>query len=182
MEALRRDGEQKLAAVRSGTEREAQRLRAEASVRREEIRSGHEREHALLCASRLRDIMSAAERKSALVRLGAEHALSIRLRERAVSCLKRLRGEGGDELFRGLATELPEEAWGTVRVNRADEALARALFPAAIVAGVDGITGGLEATTGDASFTVVNTLDVRLERAWAELLPRMMADLRGKTE
>jgi vacuolar-type H+-ATPase subunit E/Vma4 len=42
------------------------------------------------------------------------------------------------------------------------------------------ITGGLVAVTADGSLTVVNTLDSRLERCWPDLLPHLIAELRGR--
>jgi len=94
--------------------------------------------------------------------------------------LERLRDNDYDELFRRLALELPAASWVTIRVNPADTDLAAELFPAASIQSDRAMCGGLEAETSDGELTVVNSLEVRLERAWPELLPLMVTELRGK--
>jgi len=41
------------------------------------------------------------------------------------------------------------------------------------------LSGGIKAVTEDDSLTVDNTLEARLERLWPDLLPHLMAELRG---
>jgi V/A-type H+-transporting ATPase subunit E len=91
-----------------------------------------------------------------------------------------MRGEGYEDLFAGLAAEAAGAEWGTVRVNPADRELAARYFPRAVVEADASITGGVEAVSTDGAFSVVNTLETRLERAWPELLPEIVAELRGR--
>jgi V/A-type H+-transporting ATPase subunit E len=102
------------------------------------------------------------------------------LRELARTGLNGLRSDRYELIFRALADELPDETWGTVRVNPLDAALAGMVFPSVVIESVAGIAGGFEVATADGDFTVINTLDVRLERAWPDLLPEMVSELRGR--
>lgn len=178
--ALRREAEEQASALRRTAETEADRAQADAARRIDELRAGHEERSTMLCSDRQRDILAEAERNAALVRLQVEHELARRLRERAGVLLKRLRDNDYHALFRRLAAELPDATWATVRVNPADTALAAALFPTAVIEADGAIRGGLEASSADGELTVINTLEARLERAWPELLPRIVTELRER--
>lgn len=178
LEALRREGAEQAAAIRRTADSEAGRMRADTARRLDELRTRHEERCKRLQDSRKRTILAEAEREAALVRLQAEHELAGRLRKRATELLKRLRDDDYTDLFRCLAEELPGAAWATLRVNPADLTLAAASFPAVAREADQAISGGLEAATGDGLLTVVNTLDARLDQAWPDLLPHMLAELR----
>lgn len=176
--ALHREGEELASSLRSKAEAESEAIRADAARRLDELQVAYEERRGKLCSDRRRDILARAERDSAIVRLKAEHELARRLRERADTLLRRLRDNNGDVLFTLLAAELPGIAWDRVRVGPGDAALAKKLFPAAAIESDSSIVGGLEAVSADGCLTVVNTLEVRLERIWPELLPRMVSELR----
>jgi V/A-type H+-transporting ATPase subunit E len=178
--ALRREGEEKEAAIRAGAEAEAGRMREGVAARRDVLRAGQERQREVLCAARRREVLAAAEREARFVRLRAEHVLAERLRERARACLAGMRREGYGELFAGLAAEWAGEAWGTVRVNPADRELAARHFPGTAIEIDATLAGGFEAVSSDGGLTVVTTLETRLERAWPDLLPEIVAELRGR--
>ncbi len=179
LEALQRDGEETMAAIAVRSAAEEQRLRSGAEQRREELRREHEQQRELLCSVRQRALLSKAAREAALIRLRAEHALSLRLYRRARICLKQLRGEDAGRLFRTLAAELPAVPWHTLWTNPGDTVLASAVFPGALIIADETLTGGLKAATAEGSLTIDNTLEVRLERLWPDLLPQLMAELRG---
>ncbi len=180
LEALHREGRETMDAIAGRVAAEESRLRSSADVRREKMRLEHERERELLCGDRHRTLRSKALREAALLRLRAEHALSLRLYERARTCLKQLRGAGGEQLFPALAAELPAVPWHTVWVNPGDALPASGCFPGASVIPDETLAGGLKAATADGSLTVDNSLEKRLERVWPDLLPQLVAELRGR--
>jgi vacuolar-type H+-ATPase subunit E/Vma4 len=181
LEALQREGAEAMAAITSNGAAEEERLRTGAEERREELRREHEQQRELLCSDRKRTIMAGASREASLIRLRAEHALSLRLHERAHVCLKQLPGGGAERIFHALAAELPALPWHTIRIPPGDAALASAYFPDATIIPDETVAVGLKAATADGSLTVDNTLETRLEKMWPDLLPQLMAELRGHT-
>ncbi len=180
LETLRREGDEQAAALRQAAGQQSQQLRDEAREKLRELKSEQEERRKQLCLACRRDVLAEAQREAALVRLRKEHDLALRLRQRAAAGLEGLRRGGGDTLFDRLAAELPREAWGAVRVNPLDATLAVSRFPGVAVQADDTVRGGLAVVTADGDFSVVNTLEARLERSWPELLPRIMAEVRGR--
>ncbi|WP_298436796.1 hypothetical protein [Geobacter sp.] len=178
-EALRAAAEEKAAAIRRGAEADCGRIRSEAAAAMAEVREEYARREAAAVEAARAEIRAAAERTARLAGLRAEQLLAERLRRLARELLPAVRAEGGEALFAALARELPPGEWERVTVNPADEAPARRLFPGAAIAADPAVSGGLEAERGEGRFRVVNTLEKRLERGWAELLPALVAELRG---
>ena len=178
--ALQREAEEQAAAIRRAAATEEEAMRVAAASRRDEFRAEQERHRKVACAVRQREILAETEHGAALVRLRAESGLAQRLRGRAGACLVRLRDSAYEALFQQLVSELPDVPWATIRVNPADTVLAAGCFPQAAVVADPAITGGLEAVTADGSLTVVNTLESRLERCWPDLVPHLIAELRGR--
>lgn len=181
LEALRREGGEAMAAITGRGVAEEDRLRTGAEERREELRREHEQQRELLCSERQRAIMAGTSREASLIRLRAEHSLSLRLHERARICLKQLTGDDGERIFRTLAAELPALPWHTIRIAPGDVALASGHFPNATIIADEAVAGGLKVATADGSLIVDNTLETRLERMWPDLLIQLMAELRGRT-
>jgi vacuolar-type H+-ATPase subunit E/Vma4 len=182
LEALQREGREKMAAIAGKGAAEEERLRAGAAQRREELRQEHEQQRELLCSELQRMLISKAAREAALIRLRAEHELSLRLHERARTCLKQLHTDDAERLFRTLADELPEGPWHTVWTAVGDASLAAHYFPDATVLTDKALAGGLKVATEDGCLIVDNTLETRLERLWPDLLPHLMAELRGRPQ
>lgn len=180
LRALRRKGEEQADAIRLAANGKEKSLLSEFAARRDELRAAHELRRATACAERHHDIMAEAEREVAIVRLRAEHELALLLRERAGTCLEGLRAGEYESLFRQLAEELPPGEWGTIRVSPLDADLAATLFPRVEIVVDPAITGGVVAVTADASLTVLNTLESRLEKGWPDLLPHLVDELRGR--
>lgn len=181
LEALQREGQETMTAITARGAAEEERLRSAAEERREELLREHEQQRELLCSERKRTIMAGASREASLIRLRAEHLLSLRLHERARSCLRQLHGDARERIFSALAAELPPLPWHTIRVAPDDTALASAQFPEATIIPDETVPGGLKALTTDGSLTVDNTLETRLERIWPDLLPDLVSELRGRT-
>jgi vacuolar-type H+-ATPase subunit E/Vma4 len=176
--ALRREGELKAVAIRRETVAGEARLRAAAAARMSERKGEEERQQARRRTDRQQEILAEAVRSARIIRLGAEHDLAVRLRALATALLSGLCATGYEQLFRGLTAELPAETWETVQVNPRDAALAGELFPAAAI-GIDAnIRGGLAVTATGGKFSAINTLEMRLERMWPDLLPDIVAELK----
>lgn len=180
LEALRREGQEAMAAIALRGDAEEKKMRSGAEQCRENRRREHEQQRELLCSDRQRTIISTAAREASLIRLRAEHALSLRLHERARACLKQLRSGDAERLFRSLAAELPSESWHTVWTTPGDAALASEYFTGATIIPDETLTGGFKVATADNSLTIDNTLEARLEKVWPDLLPHLMAELRGR--
>jgi vacuolar-type H+-ATPase subunit E/Vma4 len=123
------------------------------------------------------DASTEARRRASEVRAEAMLSLASRLRSLAIAELPRLRREGGEPLFAALARELPRRDWDRVRVNPADCDLARACVPGAEVESDESIRGGLEVEAEVGRIRISNTLETRLDTAWPDLLPGLIAGL-----
>lgn len=178
LEALQREGREKLAAISERRTAEEERLRAATAGKIAALRQEHEQQRELLCSGRKRTLLAKAGREAALIRLRAEHALGQRLYECARSSLPQLRNHEMARFFRLLAAELPPLPWQTIWTASADTAAAAALFPAATIIVDPALAGGIKAASADNALTVDNTLETRLEKLWPDLLPQLMAELR----
>lgn len=178
LEALQREGAETLAAIAAGETAEEARLRRAAAEQSADERQRHERELTRCCDERRAALLATASREAALIRLRTEHLLALRLRERAQACLGQVWPGGDEGLFRRLAGELPELAWGTVTVAAADRHPAETCFHGAQVTVDPDVAGGFRVVSRDGSLSVDNSLPVRLERLWPDLLPALMAELR----
>jgi vacuolar-type H+-ATPase subunit E/Vma4 len=123
------------------------------------------------------DASAEARRRAREVRAEAMLALAGRLRSLASAELPRLRSEGGERLFAALAAELPRRDWDRVRVNPADRDLASACVPGAAVECDESICGGLEVEAEGGRIRISNTLETRLDTAWPDMLPGLIAGL-----
>lgn len=173
-DALRSDGEEKVRQIRQTTEAEAERIRAETADGIRELQADYGRRQESAAAAESGIILAEAERQAALIRLEAEKVLAGRLYTLAHATLPQLRDDRYGELFTALVEELLPCRWETVRVNPTDSELAEASFPGAAVETDNGITGGMEVIAEGRKVRIDNTLEKRLERAWPELLPRLL--------
>lgn len=177
IEALRRKAAGDAAAIWQKAEADAE------NRKREAARSVEERRTVLLQQvetqrKRLEDAeTAAAERKARELRVTAEVSLAQRLYRLALVSLQGLRQESPQRLFAALTAELPSRSWQRVRVNPADEVLARAHFPQAEVVCDEAIIGGMEVEADDGRIRVSNTLEARLQSAWPDILPDLIASV-----
>lgn len=179
LEALQRDGREKLAAITGRRTAEEERLRVEFASKIDVLKQEHETQRELLCSGHKRQILAKAEREAAMIRLRAEHALALRLHECARNSLPQLYQHGAERLFPLLAAELPTMPWQTISTAPGDTSRAAALFPTATIVPEPTLAGGLKAALAENLLTVDNTLETRLEKLWPDLLPQLLADLRG---
>ncbi len=179
IESLRAAGNGKIRALRAETEKEADRIRAEAAGRITALRESHVRDRSLAADGHAERALAEANAEARRIRLRTERAMAERLHALARAALPNLRNVGYADMFASFARELPAFSWKTVRVNPEDIALARTHFPGAEVEPDPGITGGFVVLSAGGEAQVVNTLERRLDSLWEEMLPEIMREAAG---
>lgn len=156
-------------------EAEQRRLEATREIDAERLASA---QHVAVTAQQVEQAAIAdAERDARDLRMAAAIALAERLHGLARVELLNLRTPRPERLFAALAAELPARPWQKVRVNPADEALARQRFPETQVECDAHISGGMEAEAEGGRIRVNNTLEARLEAVWPEVLSGLIATI-----
>jgi len=178
---LRRGAAEETAALWRDTRAEADKLRLEAAHEIDAERLAAAQQAAATAQRIEQAATAAAEREARDIRMSARIALAERLHGLAIAELPNLRAQNPEKLFRALAAELPALAWQKVRVNPADETLARQHFPQARVECDTQISGGMETEAEGGRIRVNNTLEARLESAWPELLSGLIATILRET-
>lgn len=112
--------------------------------------------------------------------LHAEAELEARLLLLARRLLPELAGQDRSTMWHLLYEELPEADWSALTVHPADRKLAERHFSAASIDCDENLSGGLIASNADGTVRIDNSLDCRLMRAWPELLPKLMNELRER--
>ncbi len=182
IDALLREGEEKITGVRRNSEAEVEKIRRGKEARIADL----SREYAGILysetAAATDSMLLKAEKEARAIRLNAEAQLSERMKSLAMSLTSTLRDERYNDVFSSLLQELPLYRWERVRVNSLDEQLAKEHFPGAIISVDNSISGGLEVIDSSDRVSVRNTLDIRLDKAWEELLPDMMDEVRERLQ
>ncbi len=174
--SLKKEAEGKVREIWREAEEEAGKIEAGFSLRLEALRlknasgssSGEDRQKTLLNAGN----------RARAIRLVSEDRLSERLYVLAVSSLHLLREDGNGDIFQRLALEIPSFEWDSVKVSQNDLDIAKEFFRGAEIVADSNITGGMEAEAGEGRVRVANTFEKRLERAWPQMLPGLIADLK----
>ena len=84
--------------------------------------------------------------------------------------------------WKACCAELPAAEWSTLTVHPDDHDRAQDCFPELKIDCDPKVGGGLIATTADGEVRVDNTLFCRLARAWPDLLPQLVKELRQMVE
>ena len=179
IEAITREGEEKIAELRREAGAEGERIRTSAAAGIEVVGEEASRRLAAATAEAMGEAEVRGVEEGRRIRIEAEQALAERLYRLARCSLGRLRVDP-DRLFTLLAAELPAADWERVAVNPADRAVAGRTFPGAAIVDEPAITGGCEAEAEGGRIRIVNTLEKRLERGWPELLPEIVRSLTGE--
>jgi V/A-type H+-transporting ATPase subunit E len=179
LNSLQLEAEAKIRAVWAEAEAEAARLQAEQAAAADGFLSSCREQSSGDIERRKGDAIARAQQKAAAVRCAAEQALAARLFPLALASLPALRDSNPGELFEGLGREVPHLSWEQVRVNPRDEESARKLFPGAAIITDGEVSGGLDAAAAGLSIRVINTLEKRLQNAWDEILPKLVARCHG---
>lgn len=180
IDALHREGEEKVRSILQDAEAEAGRIRRDASGRINQIREDCSRMQSRAVNEQNETILSEADRRARMILLSAEKELSDRLYTTAVHALNLLREKRYPDVFGDLTHELPPYQWEVVRVNPDDEGRAREYFPNCEIISDGSITGGLDVMEKEGRIRVVNTFEKRLGNLWTEILPTVIRDIHEK--
>ena len=124
------------------------------------------------------DLLFESQTRAMGCRLHAEAALAERLLLLARQVLPGLASDDRSVLWKALCEELPKADWTSLKVHPADHMLAERDFPAAAIERDETLGGGLIASNADGMIRVDNSLRCRLMRAWPDLLPILLGELR----
>ncbi|QEM67283.1 hypothetical protein FO488_03355 [Geobacter sp. FeAm09] len=173
--SLRREGEERVAAIRTAAATEGDRIRGDAAAQLQALRDDYARRRADAIAAAAGKLAAEGRRRAERIRLQAESSLAERLYAVARASLAELRGDDYAGHFARLVGELLPCPWETVWVNPADVPLARRHFPQVRIEADDAISGGLRVTGEGGRLTIDNTFEKRLERCWPELVSQVVA-------
>jgi len=176
--ALLREGEERVREIWQAAEETVQQRRRELAAEQERMRLEAERQMQAKIFRLRNSLHAEAQTRAMACRLHAEAELEERLQRLAVQLLAEFDAEQRAALWPALCAELPPAEWCKITVSQADRELAARTFPAAEIELDDELAGGLIATTGGDGVRVDNSLGCRLSRAWPDLLPQLMGELR----
>jgi len=177
IECLWKEAGEKIRIIGEEAKTTAAKMREETALKICRLREEYEKTANAAAAKRIGEIRADADTEARLLRAAAARRFSIRLYSEFLSSLSLLRNEGYANAFSGMEAELPPLSWKAVRVNPGDVSMARQHFPDAEIIPDEGISGGMDVTTGDGRIRVINTFEKRLERIWEELVPDLMQEI-----
>jgi len=175
--ALQREGEEQVRAFWQAAEEKVAKRRQELKEEQEQLRLEAERQLQSEVSRRRNSLLAESRKQVMASRLHAEALLDERLQGLASQLLTELVEKNREVLWQALCAELPPAEWGKITVSQASQSLAARDFPIAEIELDDAITGGLIATSSS-GMRVDNSLTCRLRRAWPDLLPQLMSELR----
>ena len=175
--ALQREGEEQVRAFWQAAEEKVAKRRQELKEEQEQLRREAERQLQFE-VTRQRNSQRTESRMQAMAsRLHAEALLDERLQGLASQLLTELTEKNREVLWQAFCAELPHAKWDKITVSQGSQGLAVRDFPTAEIELDDAIAGGLIATSSS-GVRVDNSLTCRLRRAWPDLLPQLMSELR----
>ncbi|MBZ0147359.1 MAG: V-type ATP synthase subunit E [Pseudorhodoplanes sp.] len=175
--ALRQEAAAKALAIREEAGAEAERIRRDTDRRIKDIREKYGQQAAVLAREAEEIALSQARQEARGILLTAEAGLAGRACALVGDMLASLRQRDYAAVFDALIAELPVFPWEVVRVNPADEALAKERFREAVVQTDPSITGGLEVSDRAGNVRVINTFEKRIENLWPEILPDLVREI-----
>ncbi len=173
--SLQLQGEKKSREIWHKAETEAQTLKKAGNEAIEQRRAEADALQSRLVAEQSRPVLLAGERQARAIRAAARQKLALTLYELAQENLVQLRKTDYDGLFAALSQELPPLQWQQVSVTPTDQERAERHFPGAEISLDPNIVGGMKVVDASGRIRVNNTLQKRLERAWPDLLPDLLA-------
>lgn len=175
--ALQREGEEQVRAFWKAAEEKVAKRRQELKEEQEQLRLEAERQLQSEVSRRRNSLLAESRMQVMASRLHAEALLDERLQGLASQLLTEFTEKNRDVLWQALCDELPSAEWDKITVSQASQGLAARDFPTAEIELDDSIAGGLVATSSS-GVRVDNSLVCRLRRAWPDLLPQLMSELR----
>ena len=176
--ALQREGEEQIRTFWQAAEKKVVERRRELKEEEEQLGLEAERQLQAEVSRRRISMLAEGQLRAMASRLQAEALLDEHLQKLAKQLLAELVEEKREAIWQALCEELPPAEWNKITVSHADQALAERTFPAAEIEIDKALTGGLIATSRNGSMRVDNSLGCRLHRAWPDLLPQLMSELR----
>jgi vacuolar-type H+-ATPase subunit E/Vma4 len=175
--ALQREGEEQVRAFWQAAEEKVAKRRQELKEEQEQLRREAERQLQFEVTQRRNSQRTESRMQAMASRLHAEALLDERLQGLASQLLTELTEKNRGVLWQAFCAELPHAEWGKITVSQGSQGLAVRDFPTAEIELDDAIAGGLIATSSS-GVRVDNSLTCRLRRAWPDLLPQLMSELR----
>ena len=175
--ALQREGEEQVRAFWQAAEEKVAKRRQELKEEQEQLRREAERQLQFEVTQRRNSQRTESRMQAMASRLHAEALLDERLQGLASQLLTELTEKNRGVLWQAFCAELPHAEWGKIKVSQGSQGLAVRDFPTAEIELDDAIAGGLIATSSS-GVRVDNSLTCRLRRAWPDLLPQLMSELR----
>jgi vacuolar-type H+-ATPase subunit E/Vma4 len=175
---LRKEGEEKIQQLWLEAESKAEDIRKVAFKNAEDVRNEHRKKQTRSAGKQAESVIFDADKTAGKIRLTAQKDLADRMFNLARSVLKELRDAKYEEIFTGLAGEIPGSDWSEIRVHPDDTRLAGRYFPDAAILAESSMTGGLEALGNDGKTRIINTFEKRLEKVWDDMLPLLMKDIK----
>jgi vacuolar-type H+-ATPase subunit E/Vma4 len=176
--ALQQEGAERIRGLWQEAEATVAAQRQEFDAELARVHSATDRQIQAESAMLRNTLLFAAQGRAQKTRLHAEAALEQRLLLLARQLLPELAGDDRSKLWQALRGELPAAAWTAIAVHPADQGQAEQEFPEATITCDETLAGGLIATSADGAIRIDNSLSCRLLRAWPDLLPKLLGELR----
>ena len=176
--ALQREGAVQIADLWRQAEATVATRRKEIEAERLQLRTETDRKVQTQATVLRNNVLFEAQTRAMGDRLHEEEALAERLRLLAQQMLPELASNDRARLWQALRAELPATAWSQLTVHPADHKQASRDFPGAEITADEALGGGLIATNPEATIRIDNSLRCRLMRAWPDLLPKLLRELR----
>jgi len=180
--ALQHEGEARAREFWQQAEGNVEERRKEIEAELEHLRAETGRSLQAEVATLRNNLLFEAQARATGNRLRAEAAMELRLLEMAGRVLGEMIGDSRQALWQALRLEFPEYQWTKVTVHPEDLELARQAFPSATIDCDETVGGGLIATDAEGTIRIDNSFACRLMRAWPDLLPNLMKDLRERVD
>ena len=178
--ALQREGEAQIGNSWQQAEATVAARRKGIETNRLQLQAETERQLRAEATTLRNNILFEAQTRVMGCRLHEEAGLEERLRLLAQQILPELANSDRAHLWRALCKELPATDWTALMVHPTDSKRAAQDFPAAGIETDQALGGGLIATNAESTIRIDNSLSCRLMRAWPDLLPKLLSELRKR--
>jgi vacuolar-type H+-ATPase subunit E/Vma4 len=180
--ALQREGEARIRGFWQDAEAAVSKQREEIDAEITRLRDETDRQLQTESTMLRSNLLFAAQNRALKSRLHAEAALAERLLLLASQLLPELARNDRAGVWLALSAELPEGNWTAFKVTQEDRKRAARTFPDAVIECDAELGGGLIATNADATICIDNSMHCRLLRAWPDLLPQLLDELRKRVD
>lgn len=176
--ALQREGATQIAEFWHQAESLVAKRRQESEAKLQQLRTETDRQLQTELTTLRNNLLFEAHTRAMASRLHAEAEVGERLLGLARQLLPKLADNDREALWQALSDELPTDDWVSITVHPADRKLAERDFPAAAVESDETVGGGLIAANTKDTVRIDNSLSCRLLRAWPNLLPALLTEIR----